>query len=223
MMIIGLTGGFASGKTTVAGMFKNKLALVIDADCLAHQLMRPKTKIYNAIVKHFGREILAEGNKINRKKLAASVFKNKKELNRLVGIIHPAVITEVKKLIKKYKRQLPKKIVILDAPLLIESRLHLLADKLVVVKCSTATQIARAKAKMNLSRNEIISRINSQLPLYKKIKLADFTIDNEGSLSETKKQVLRIYKELALDIKDVKGQIRPDDTSGLIQGGRLWI
>lgn len=195
-MIIGLTGGFSSGKTTIAKMFKEKKALIIDADKLAHEAASPKTKVWKKIIFHFGPTILQPNGRINRKKLGAIVFKNKKALNWLSGIIHPVVISKIKILIKKYKKLFPRPIIVIDAPLLLEAGLKALVDKLIVVNCSLNKQISRARLKTSLNQDEILRRINSQLPLAKKVKLADFVIDNNESLAKTKKQVEKIYQEV---------------------------
>jgi dephospho-CoA kinase len=195
-MIIGLTGSFKSGKTTVAGMFRKKKALVIDADKLAHAVIERKTEAWKKIVARFGRRILNAKGAVNREKLGEIVFKNKKELNWLSGIIHPTVISEIKALVKKYKKLYPKRIIIVDVPLLLEAGLGSLVDKIIVVDCRLAEQVKRARLKTALSRIEILRRVNSQLPLAKKIKLADFVINNNGTLSETKKQVDGIYNVL---------------------------
>lgn len=215
-MIIGLTGGFKSGKTTVARMFKKKKALIIDADQLAHQVLQPKSKSWNKTVAHFSKKILKANNQIDRNKLAFIVFKNKKELKRLNQIIHPPVISEIKKLIKKYKKIFPYKLIVVDVPLLFESGLNYLTEKVVVVKCSLAKQVSRASAKTKLNKPEIMARINSQWPLDKKVKLADFVIGNNGPLVKTEKQVEKIYRELTRH-KTSAGQIPTDnpETSGL--------
>lgn len=195
-MIIGLTGSYKSGKTTVAKMFRKKKAIVIDADKLAHAVIAPQTKAWEKITGRFGKTILEKKGRINRKKLGEIVFKNKKELSWLSGVIHPMVISEIKALIKKYKKLYPKRVIIIDVPLLIEAGLNSLVDKLIVVNCRLAKQVERAKLKTALKPDEILRRVNSQLPLAKKVKLADFVINNNGTLSETKKQVDEIYQEV---------------------------
>jgi dephospho-CoA kinase len=195
-MIIGLTGGFSTGKTTIAKMFREKKALVIDADKLTHEATSPKTKVWEKIISHFEQTILQPNGRINRKKLGSIVFKDKKELKWLSEVIHPPVISKIKALIKSYKKLFPKRLIVIDAPLLVEARLNSLVDKIIVVNCSLNKQIARAQLKTGLSQSEILRRINSQLSLAKKIKLADFVINNNRSVLETKKQVEKIYQEV---------------------------
>lgn len=171
-MIVGLTGSFGTGKTTVARMFKKLGAEVIDADKIVHKFIDAST----------------------RKKLAKIVFKRKAYLELLCKIIHPLVIKRIKKEIKQLK---PKKnIVIIDAPLLIESGLHRIVDILIVVKAKKATQIQRAMRHMGLRKDEISKRIRFQMPLREKINLADFVIDNDGTIDETRRQVMDIWKKL---------------------------
>jgi len=191
-MIIGVTGSFGSGKSTVARMFKSLGTKVIDADRIARGLIKPKTKIYKKIIDSFGRDILKDDNVIDRHKLADIVFNNKERLNRLNGIIHPEVIRVIKNQIKTGARRM----IVLDAPLLIEAGLAGLVDKIIVVKLDRKEQIRRLLNNSSLSKPEILRRINAQMSLRHKIRLADFVIDNGGTVKETKKQVIKIWDKL---------------------------
>ena len=130
MLIVGITGSFGTGKTTVSKIFRNFGVKVIDADKISRNILKPGTKAFRAVVRNFGKEILlSDRNKIDRKKLAEVVFGNKAKVKKLSRIIHPLVIKEMKKEVALY-RKLNKKIVVIDAPLLIEADLLSLVDKL---------------------------------------------------------------------------------------------
>ncbi|HLD82886.1 MAG TPA: dephospho-CoA kinase [Candidatus Omnitrophota bacterium] len=191
-IILGLTGSFGSGKSTVAGFFKALGAKIIDADKLAHKAARPEHKVYKRIVRAFGLGILDKNKRIDRKSLAGLVFKDKGRLLRLNRIVHPQVIRLIKREIETSK----KNVIVLDAPLLIEAGLRGIVDKLIVVKVNKAKQVKRAKAKYGLGRQEALSRINSQMPLHRKVRLADFVIDNNRDVKNTKKEVLRVWRRL---------------------------
>jgi dephospho-CoA kinase len=191
-MVIGITGSFGSGKTTVAGIIASLGARVIDADSIAHRLMRPGTAIYRRILQTFGRNILGESRVIERKKLARIVFSSKAFLRKLNRIVHPEVIAVIRKEILKSK----KRILVLDAPLLIEAGLKKEVDVLIVVKSTRKKQIERLLKKGIYAKAEIIKRINSQMALSKKMRVADFIIDNNGSLENTRIQVKKIYRGL---------------------------
>lgn len=191
-IILGITGSFGSGKTTVAGMFKSFGARIIDADRIARQLTRPKLKIYKKIIDTFGRDILKKDKTVDRNKLAHIVFENKNLLKRLNRILHPEIISIIEERIRSSRT----KIIVLDAPLLIEAGMAGLVDKLVVVKITRKKQIKRIQGKASLSKKEILERIKSQIPLQVKVALADFVIDNSGTVNNTEIQVIKIWKKL---------------------------
>jgi dephospho-CoA kinase len=204
MTIIGLTGGFGTGKSTVAAFFRKRGAVVIDADALAHEtLLKKVTRLpghqitcYKRIVKVFGNRILNKNREIDRKKLAAIVFADKKLLNKLNGIVHPHVIRRMKGEVKKIRRADKNAVVVLDIPLLIEAGLEGLADKIVVVKAGLRQQLERCRKSLGLSEAKALARIKAQMPLRKKIRLADFVIDNSGSKERTKGEVRRIWERI---------------------------
>jgi len=184
-IIIGVTGSFGTGKTTVSKIFAKHNTRLIDADQLCHGFLN-QPMLKNKVLKIF--------KTTNRKKIAQLVFDNHFLLKKLENILHPCVIREIKEISKKSK----KKIIIIDAPLLVESGLNRFVDKIIVVKTTQTNQIKRIQKKFNLTKNQILKRIKMQLPLEKKIKLADYVIDNNGSISNTKKQVQKIFKKIKL-------------------------
>jgi len=189
-VILGITGTFGSGKSTVANMFKSSGAELIDADKIAHRVIRPGSGIYKKIINAFSRSILKKNKTIDRKKIAKVVFKDKKLLQKLNRIIHPEVI----KIIKNQICSSTKDIIVLDAPLLIEAGLKRLVDKLIVVSILKKKQIERALKKTSLSEADILKRIKAQIPLKDKIRLADFVIDNSSTIGKTRKQVVSIRR-----------------------------
>ncbi|MBP8718566.1 MAG: dephospho-CoA kinase [Candidatus Atribacteria bacterium] len=197
MLIVGLTGGIVSGKTTIARMFQELGAQVIDADEIARKVVRPGEKAWQGIVEYFGPEILREDLEINRKKLADIVFSNKEKLAVLNRITHPEITLMIKKQINQLKNKYQKNIIcIVEAPLLFEAHLEDMMDKIIVVYLNREEQLKRLLLRNNLTREEAIQRIESQMPLEEKLSRADYVIDNCFSLQQTKKQVLQVWKEL---------------------------
>lgn len=193
-IIIGLTGGFGTGKTTVARIFKKLGAVVIDADKIAHEIILPGGAVYKKVVSLFGRTIVKRNGRIDRKRLGRIVFNDRKRLLLLNSLIHPEVINRIEGIVKK--RYAANKIFIIDAPLLIEAGLLELLDKLIVVTTERKTQIARCVKNFGISRKDVTKRIRSQMPLLKKRSLADFIIDNNGSLSAARRKVKKIWREI---------------------------
>lgn len=191
-IILGITGTFGSGKTTVAGIFSRLGAEILDADRLAHRYICPGGPVYKKIIGSFGKSILGKGGRVDRKKLAGMVFNDKCLLMRLNDIVHPQVIRGIKSGIKSSR----KSVVVLDVPLLVESGLTKIVDKLIVVNITRGEQFKRIENKMHLSKSDISKRLKCQLPLSEKIRLADFVIDNNGPISKTKRQVLKIWESL---------------------------
>ncbi len=191
-IVLGVTGSFGSGKSTVSGFLRAFGAEVIDADKLARECVLPGKPAYKKIAKVFGKGILVKNKGIDRGKLAAVVFNNKKLLKELNAIIHPEVIRRIKERI----RGSSAKAVVLDVPLLIESGLEKLTDKIIVVRISRAAQIKRLRAKTGLPPEDILKRIRSQISQEAKLRFADFIIDNSGTTGETKKQAAGVWRSI---------------------------
>ena len=193
MIVVGLTGGVATGKSTVAKMFKQYGAVVIDADELARDVVKPGKPAWHAIVNTFGKTVLAPDRTINRRSLGAIVFGNQVKLRRLERIIHPRVTREQAKLTRQAARNDPKAVVIYDVPLLFEVGIDKRVDKIIVVTADHETQIARLKKRNGLSRAEALRRIRSQMPLAKKIRRADYTIEGILSKGEARRTIRHIF------------------------------
>ncbi len=190
-IVLGVTGIFGSGKTTVCGILNSFGADVINADGLVHQFLGRGKNPYKKIVASFGPGILGPGRAIDRKRLGRIVFEDKGSRITLNRILHPLVIREIKKRIKAAR----KRVIVLDAPLLLEAGLRKMVDKLVVVKISRAEQVKRLKKRGVSSLKDILKRTKIQIPQSRKVGLADFVIDNSGLLRETRRQVREVWKE----------------------------
>jgi len=195
MIIVGLTGSVGTGKSTVAKFFKELGAYIIDWDELAREVTRPHSKAWKEIVEYFGKGILNEDLTINRQKLADIVFSDKERLTKLNEIVHPEVFKEDERITNEIKRLAPDALIIKDIPLLFELTRPLYVDKTIVVSISEQTQLRRLEEK-GMSREDAQRRIKSQLPLEEKTKSADFVINNDGPLEETKRQVKETYSLL---------------------------
>ncbi|MCY9186909.1 dephospho-CoA kinase [Bacillus halotolerans] len=190
-LVIGLTGGIASGKSTVANMLIDKGITVIDADIIAKQAVEKGMPAYRKIIDEFGEDILLENGDIDRRKLGALVFTNEQKRLALNSIVHPAVREEM---LKRRDESIANQetFVVLDIPLLFESKLESLVDKIIVVSVTKELQLERLTKRNQLTEEEALSRIRSQIPLEEKVSRADNVIDNSGTLEETKQQLEEI-------------------------------
>jgi dephospho-CoA kinase len=195
VIIVGLTGSVGTGKSTVTNFFRELGAYIIDWDELARKVIRPYLKAWKEIVEYFGKDVLNEDLTINRQKLADIVFPDRKKVAKLNQIVHPEVFKEDERITNEIKRIDPDALIIKDVPLLFELTRPIYLDKIVVVSASEQTQLRRLEEK-GMSRKDAQRRIKSQLPLEKKIKSADFVINNDGPIEETKRQVKEIYSLL---------------------------
>ncbi|KYD10804.1 dephospho-CoA kinase [Heyndrickxia sporothermodurans] len=193
-MIIGLTGGIASGKSTVSAMLKAKGYTIVDADIAAREVVNIGEDAYYGIIEAFGKEILLEDGNIDRKKLGSIVFHNTEKRLLLNSIVHPAVRNYMQK--KKAEAiEAGKQTIIMDIPLLFESKLTYMVDKTILVFVDPNIQKERLMKRNHLSEEDAIARIRSQMPLKEKIQLSDAVIDNNETLEETKKQLNKIINE----------------------------
>lgn len=197
MLIVGLTGGYASGKSTVAKIFVELGAALIDADRLAREVVKPDKQAWFEIVDHFGKGILLENGEIDRKALGEIVFRDKTEREILNAIVHPRVLEEELKAIEEIRKREPDAIVVLSVPLLIESGHYKNCDKIVVVTVDKDTQIKRLMGRDGFSIDEAIRRISAQMPLSEKVTYADYLIDNRGNREETEVQIKEVFRRLS--------------------------
>ena len=198
VLIVGLTGGIVSGKSTVARMFRQLGADIIDADNIARAIVQPGEKAWKNIVHYFGKEILKDNQEINRKELARIVFTDKEKLEKLNKITHPEIVAIIKNKIEEMrsKDSSDGTICIVEVPLLFEANLEGMMDKIIVVYLNREEQVKRLLIRNSLTQEEAINRIDSQIPMEKKLKKADYVIDNGASLGHTRIQVKQIWQEL---------------------------
>jgi dephospho-CoA kinase len=191
-VVIGLTGGIASGKSTVANMIKDLHIPVIDADIIARQVVEAGEEAYLQIVQAFGEEILLSNGEIDRAKLGSIIFHDTDKRLLLNSIVHPAVRKRMNEKKDAYI-QAGEPAVVLDIPLLFESKLTSLVDKVLLIYVNSDIQLERLMKRNNLSEEEAKARIASQMPLAEKVALADEVINNNGSMKETEEQLHEIF------------------------------
>ena len=192
----GLTGGIASGKSTVARFMEALGAKVIDADRVGHELLLPPHPIHNKVISHFGQEILKPGGEIDRGRLGAIVFTDRKKLNELTSIMHPSLIARIEELAEELRSRHPRAVILVDAALIYEAGVADRFTKILVAWCRPEQQIERLVAKTGVSRQEALRRMASQLPPEEKRRRADYVIDCSGSLEQTRAQVQALYPEI---------------------------
>ncbi|MFS0751207.1 dephospho-CoA kinase [Oceanobacillus sp. 1P07AA] len=197
-LVIGLTGGIASGKSTVSSMFQEKNYPVIDADIIAREVVEPGEKAYDQVIEAFGKEIIQDDHKINRPKLGSIIFTDEDKRNQLNAIVHPAVRS---RMISKRDDYINKDVpcIVLDIPLLFESNLINLVDKTLVVYVDENIQLTRLMKRNGYSEKEASDRINAQMPLKEKADLADIVIDNNQSIEKTKLQLDQVLQTWNID------------------------
>ncbi len=201
MLKVGLTGGIACGKSMVANMFAARGAHVVKADDIAHQFLRPGQPVYDQIVERFGRTILAEDGSIEHAKLAAIVFAPQHpRIGELNALMHPAIVAHQDRWSEEIRRRDPHGLAVVDAALILEAGVRDHFDRLVVVVCQPEQKVERLAKRLNLdpasARAEIERRSRAQWPDAEKARLADYVIDNSGSLADTERQVERVFAEL---------------------------
>jgi len=196
MVIVGLTGGIGSGKSSIAKMFKDEGAYVIDFDYLARVVVEPDKPAWKDIIDYFGPEILSPDKTLNRSKLAEIVFSDTKSRKALEGFTHPRIFKERDTLIKAIKKKDPNAVVIIDVPLLFELSLSGKFDKVILVYVSRDVQIKRVIKRGVLTKEKVERRLKAQIPIEEKKLLSDYIINNEGSLKDTRDQVRKVVHEL---------------------------
>lgn len=197
-LILGLTGGIASGKSTADDFFQKKQLPIIDCDQIAHKILDIGQEGYLEVVKHFGKEILNSNQTVNRKYLGQIVFNDKQKLQELNQITHPLIFREIQIKITRYKK-LQKPFIIVDAPVLFESGGQSYCDRTILLTVPEKVQLERLMARDHLSKENALKRIHSQMPLAQKEKLADYVITNTGTIKELKQKLndllVKIKKE----------------------------
>ena len=193
MIVVGLTGNLASGKSEASKILKKLGAMIVDADAVAQKLTAQGTPIHRAIRKIFGDGFFTRSGQLNRRKLAWHVFSHPNDLKKLNTLIHPGVIVELYRVLEKERRK--KGVLVLSVPLLFESRMEKLADWTVLIASDTPTMLARASARgvPPLLAKKILA---SQWPMARKEKAVDFVIDNNGTLAQLAVKLKKVYHEI---------------------------
>lgn len=195
-LLVGLTGGIATGKSTVASMFRALGCPIIDADVLARDVVEPGQPALADIAREFGPGVLGPDGRLDRPALATVVFANAERRRRLEAITHPRIRERFTEQLGALAQRGVDGVVIFDAAVIIESGGYKQMDRLVVVIADEATQLARLRARDGLDETEALRRIHSQMPLAEKAKLADHVIDNSGDRAATEAQVRRVHAAL---------------------------
>jgi dephospho-CoA kinase len=195
-LLLGVTGGIATGKSTVVGMLREKGAPVIDFDLLAKKVVEPGQPAWKDIVTYFGEQILQEDRTLDRKKLADLVFRDIEKRKKLESFTHPRINEEFIKELNEIVSRDPNAIILVDIPLLIELNLQYMFHKLLVVYVPTELQIERLMKRDGINREEALDRLKAQLPIEEKVGYADFVINNAGSMEETQQQVDELWEKL---------------------------
>ena len=196
MLRVGLTGGYATGKSFVAAEFERLGCRVIYADKLGHEVLLRSGEAYIPVQVLFGSKVLSANGDIDRKALGEIVFQNPELLQRLTAIIHPAVYRLEQHLIEQYAAADPRAIIFTEAAILIETGRYKTFDRLVVTYCSEETQIARGMKRDHLTRQEILDRLARQIPAAEKQRYADYVVNTDRQKDETAAQVRVIFEEL---------------------------
>ena len=194
MLLVGLTGGIGSGKSTAARMLRDLGAVVFDADVLAREAVAPGTEGHRAVVERFGADVLAPGGELDREALAAVVFADPAARRDLEAIVHPEVRRLFAEGSEAYRDS--DRVVVLSAPLLVETGMHSAFDVLVVMAVAEPVQVERLMRDRGMSEEEIRARMRAQAPLEDKAAVADILLDNEGSPEDLERQVDRIWGDL---------------------------
>lgn len=198
LTVVGLTGGIASGKSTVSSLLKDKGAAIIDADEIAKETMSKGKPVWVSVINHFGEQILNDDKSdIDRKKLADIVFSDRVQLEALNSLTHPEILKEIKKQLENYKKA-GRKVIVIDAALLLESGLDTFVDEVWLVVVDEKTQLERlVMREKDMDFAQALNRIKSQMPLKEKLKYANRVIDNNSSIEETREQIDEIWREIS--------------------------
>ena len=198
MLNVGLTGGIACGKSTVARMLAEKGAVLIDLYELAHSVQEPEGAVWREIVCHFGEEILHEDRTIDRRRLGETVFADREKRELLNRLVHPAIFEEWQRRLAEIRARRADAIVVSDIPLLIEAGMKSMVDLVLLVYITPEEQIRRVMARDGSSREEAERRLASQMPIEEKLRWADIVIRNGGSPEETRRAVCTVWMELII-------------------------
>lgn len=209
MLNVGLTGGIACGKSTVADMFVRLGGYLIDFDKLAHDVQEPGKPAWQDVVNHFGGDILRPDGSIDRNKLGDIVFHDPEKLKKLNTLVHPRVFEQWWARLEEISSKDPSAIIFSDVPLLFEGGMQHLFELTILVKIEPEDQILRLMARNAVCREDAELRLSCQMPISEKVRLATIVIDNACAVEETEKKVVSVWQELVEKEKSKKGNRRP--------------
>jgi dephospho-CoA kinase len=196
MLRVGLTGGLACGKSFVGHSLADIGCYLIEADKLGHEVMLPGAEAYDAIVQEFGPQVLDSDGRVNRRKLSGIVWNDPERLGKLSSLVHPPVQVREEIRMAEIARSDPHAIVVVEAAILVETGRYKCFDRLIVVTCASEQQMERALERGSYNKEEILARLNRQLPLAEKLRVADYVIDTSGAKEATLEQVRTVYDKL---------------------------
>lgn len=196
MLLVGLTGGLATGKSFIAKTLESLGCKVFHADEIGHAVLAPDGEAYGPVVKEFGGGILNEDGTIDRRRLGALVFDNPERLSVLNSLVHPAVFDRQERLIRAAVARDPESIIVVEAAIMYETGSDARYQKMIVAVCSEEQQIERAMKRDQLTRDEVLARLRRQMPLAEKVKRADFVVDTSGTKEDTVRQTESVYHQL---------------------------
>lgn len=196
MLRVGLTGGYATGKSFVAAELERLGCYVVRADLLGHAVLERGGVAYQPVVESFGREILTQEGAIDRKKLAGVVFERPELLAKLNGFVHPAVIELEQEMFDRFAAREPRGIAVLEAAILIEAGRDAMFDRIILTVCDEEMQIARGMKRDGLTREQVLARLARQLPVEEKKRRAHYVIDTSGDKQATARHVQQVFQEL---------------------------
>mgnify|MGYP001419239471 CR=1 FL=1 len=194
-MNIGLTGGIATGKSTVSQMLERRGAALVDADRIAREVVEPGQAPLRQIAERFGQAVLNEDGTLNRRKLGQIVFSDEAERKALEAITHPAIRALMRERMARLEAEKPDRLVVVDVPLLFESKLQSLFEQVLVVYVPRSVQLARLMERDGLAEEEARKRLDAQMDIEDKKRLADYVIDNSAGLAETEEQIERFWRD----------------------------
>lgn len=197
-MNIGLTGGIACGKSTVSSMLVRRGALLVDADQIAREVVEPGTPVLASVIERFGADLLLPDGSLHRKKLGERIFGDQEARKALEGLLHPPIRATMRARMEAYAASDPDKLVVVDVPLLYESKLQGMFEQVMVVYISRELQLQRLMGRDKLTQEQAEKRLASQMPIEEKRALADYIIDNSGSLEDTERQLDKFWTERGL-------------------------
>jgi dephospho-CoA kinase len=196
MLVVGLTGGIATGKSAVTAMFRERGAVIIDFDAMTREVMEPDMRAWKDIVDFFGESVLNDDRTLDRAKLGDIVFADPEKRKKLEGFIHPRLFEKYSLRIREIEQNDPDTLLLVDTPLLFEVKLESMFDKILLVHATRDEQIDRLAARDDLDENAVLARLSAQMPTVDKVERSDYVIHNHGSLEDLDREVEKLFAAL---------------------------